>query len=272
MCIFCFFIIPKKNLKNNKKNLELTKILVIFASIINQSKKMNIHHQEFITQKKKKLTFNRKIGLFFGLIMSVILILFAFFGLNFIQFSFYNLLSYEQITDKEQQSIKILSSEIIQIPDIDKKFNDKKLEKFVYKTNEKQIKIEKIIQKKDSIILEEEEEEYDIIGHRYPAEIREEAEFIGGEREFYKFISENIKYPKTARKQGIEITIFVEFTIQKDGQLVDIKIKNPTSDVDGGCNEEVIRVLKLSPKWNPAKLRGKNQKRRIGIPIKFELK
>ncbi|MEQ9424215.1 MAG: energy transducer TonB [Cyclobacteriaceae bacterium] len=90
----------------------------------------------------------------------------------------------------------------------------------------------------------------------------------GGMKAFYKFISKHLKYPNQARKIGIDGKVFVQFVVDIDGSLTEIKT---VKGIGGGCDEEAERVLGLAPKWNPGKQRGKPVKVRMILPIQFKL-
>ncbi|HZY77959.1 MAG TPA: energy transducer TonB [Cyclobacteriaceae bacterium] len=94
------------------------------------------------------------------------------------------------------------------------------------------------------------------------------ATFDGGLNAFYKLVGEKIKYPVQARRMGIYGKVNVEFVIDKDGTIIDAVALNK---IGGGCDEEAIRVIKSSPKWNPGKQRGKAVKQRMVLPITFAL-
>ncbi len=78
--------------------------------------------------------------------------------------------------------------------------------------------------------------------------------FPGGLSEFYKFVRKNLKYPFQARKLQIEGKVFVHFVVDKNGGLSDIKI---VRGIGAGCNNEVLRIINISPRWNPGKQRGR---------------
>jgi len=92
--------------------------------------------------------------------------------------------------------------------------------------------------------------------------------FVGGIGEFYKFVSKNLKYPAQARRMGIEGKVFVHFVVDKDGSLNDIKV---VRGIGAGCDVEVMRIIDMSPKWNPGKQRGNPVKVRMILPITFKL-
>ncbi|AFM05395.1 TonB family protein [Bernardetia litoralis DSM 6794] len=95
-----------------------------------------------------------------------------------------------------------------------------------------------------------------------------EAEPKEGIQSFYDYINKNLTYPINAKRKGIEGKVIVSFVINKKGEITDVEVKN---DIGGGCKEEAERVIKNSPKWNPARQRGKTVKTRKMIPIVFKL-
>lgn len=80
--------------------------------------------------------------------------------------------------------------------------------------------------------------------------LHESAEFPGGLKEWAKYLSINLRYPEEAQRLGVEGRVFVQFIVEKDGSLTDIKV---VKGIVAGCNEEAIRLIKESPKWNPGK-------------------
>lgn len=98
--------------------------------------------------------------------------------------------------------------------------------------------------------------------------VEESASPKGGLSEFFKSISQKIKYPAQARRMGIEGRVFIEFLIGKDGTLSEIKL---IKGIGGGCDEEALKVIQSSPNWNPGKQRGVPVKQRYTLPIVFKL-
>ena len=85
---------------------------------------------------------------------------------------------------------------------------------------------------------------------------------------FSRWISKNLIYPEKAIKKGTQGTVYVTFVIEKDGTLSNVKIKRGVSKE---CDNEVKRVIAKSPKWEPAKDKGKDVRLQIVIPVKFTL-
>ena len=98
--------------------------------------------------------------------------------------------------------------------------------------------------------------------------VEESATPKGGMQAFYKYVGEKIKYPAQARRMGIEGRVFVEFVINKDGSLSDVR---SIKGIGAGCDEEAVRIIQSAPAWNPGKQRGKSVKQRYTLPIIFKL-
>jgi hypothetical protein len=76
-----------------------------------------------------------------------------------------------------------------------------------------------------------------------------EPEYIGGLNNFYSFIKENYKIPNK-----LSGDIQASFVIGKDGRLNEVIV---TKGLKPKFDQELIRVLNLSPKWLPAEIWGK---------------
>ncbi len=90
----------------------------------------------------------------------------------------------------------------------------------------------------------------------------------GGMFAFYKYVGDKLKYPAQARRMGIEGKVFVQFVVDKDGTLTEVKA---VKGIGAGCDEEAVRVIKGAPKWKPGKQRGRSVKVRMILPITFKL-
>ena len=90
----------------------------------------------------------------------------------------------------------------------------------------------------------------------------------GGMAGWNKYLMENLRYPTIAQRKGIEGTVIVAFVVNTDGTTTDIQILR---SVGGGCDEEVIRIVKGSPKWTPGMQRGTPVRTRMRLPLRFML-
>ncbi len=94
------------------------------------------------------------------------------------------------------------------------------------------------------------------------------AEFPGGLEQFYKFLGRNIRYPSKARNKKITGKVIATFIVEPDGSLSTFKIKQSLSTE---CDDELIRVLKLCPKWIPGIQNGIGVRQQLAIPFTFQL-
>lgn len=103
--------------------------------------------------------------------------------------------------------------------------------------------------------------------YRY-TEIETSASPVGGMENFYRTIMSKIQYPRTARRNGIQGKVFVEFVVNVDGKLTDIKIKR---GIGGGCDEAAVDAVRQSPLWNPGLQFGIPVRQRFTVPVIFRL-
>ncbi|MGL5682615.1 MAG: energy transducer TonB [Marinifilaceae bacterium] len=82
------------------------------------------------------------------------------------------------------------------------------------------------------------------------------------------WIAKNVKYPVIARENGIQGKIFIQFVIEKDGSITDVKV---VRGVDPSLDKEASRVISSMPKWKPGKQRGKAVRVSYTLPINFTL-
>ena len=98
------------------------------------------------------------------------------------------------------------------------------------------------------------------------------AEYPGGYQAFYYFVNDSLQYPAEAKEKGIEGKVYVQFVIDKTGDLVNESVVAVKSDNEL-LNQAAIDVVKKSPNWIPARLTKKGAviKQRIIMPITFKL-
>lgn len=92
--------------------------------------------------------------------------------------------------------------------------------------------------------------------------------FKGGDAELNRYLSRNIKYPKEARDNNIKGRVTIGFIVEKDGTLTNVKL---VRGIGGGCDEEAVRAMSVSPKWNPGLNSGKPVRVRYSIPVAYAL-
>ena len=93
-------------------------------------------------------------------------------------------------------------------------------------------------------------------------------EFPGKEKAMMEFVTNNIHYPEEAKDNGIEGRVFVEFVVEKDGSVNEVKVLR---GIGHGCDEEAVRVVKAMPKWKPGMQKGKPVRVHYQMPFFFKL-
>lgn len=99
--------------------------------------------------------------------------------------------------------------------------------------------------------------------------VEQQPQFPGGIKAMFNWIQDNIRYPETSKKNGSQGTALMEFTINKDGSITDVKIQKSTNDIY--LDKEAERVIKSMPKWMPGKQNGKAVNVSYKLPIRFKL-
>lgn len=101
----------------------------------------------------------------------------------------------------------------------------------------------------------------------FPAE--EMPEFPGKEQALYKFIGDNVKYPKECRNKSIAGTVYIKFKVDRTGEITEMTV---IKGVHPLIDEEAMRVVGMLPKWKPGRQEGKPVSVMYTLPIKFSLK
>ena len=213
---------------------------------------------------------DNKRGLFFniGLIISLTIV-----------FNAFEWKSYDRIVVREVQETSGDMEEVIpvtEIPEPPPPPKAKVIAREFIESVEPEIELEDI-----EIVIDQEEiiefEVEDFVAPEPPKEevvdepffiVEEMPSPVGGFTAFYQYVGENVVYPMRARTMQIEGKVFVQFIVNRDGNLTEVEV---IKGIGGGCDEEALRVVKSFPKWQPGKQRGVPVRVRMIIPIKFEL-
>ncbi|MCB9224405.1 MAG: energy transducer TonB [Crocinitomicaceae bacterium] len=95
-----------------------------------------------------------------------------------------------------------------------------------------------------------------------------EPSFPGGEGAMMTWIQSHIEYPQIAVEMGEQGIVYVQFVVNKDGSIEQVKIMRGVSDA---LDDEAKRVVKNMPKWTPGEQAGKKVRVRYTLPIHFKL-
>ena len=92
----------------------------------------------------------------------------------------------------------------------------------------------------------------------------------GDEAKFQKeWVNKYLKYPSSAIAQGIQGRVLVQFVIEADGSVTHVEVKE---SVDPLLDNEAVRVVSASPKWEPGRKNGQAVRARCVVPVYFMLK
>lgn len=83
-----------------------------------------------------------------------------------------------------------------------------------------------------------------------------------------KWIAQRIRYPQLAAEAGIQGKVYIQFVVEKNGSVSNIKV---VRGVDELLDKEAVRVISEMPKWTPGKQRGKAVRVSYTMPITFRL-
>lgn len=111
-------------------------------------------------------------------------------------------------------------------------------------------------------------EEEEVVEQEVFTIVEEMPGYPGGDAKMYEYLGKNIKYPQIARESSIQGRVFVNFVVEPDGSVTNVKVLR---GIGGGCDEEAMRVIKSLPKWKPGKQRGKAVRVSYQIPVFFKL-
>jgi periplasmic protein TonB len=221
-------------------------------------------------KKTDKADLTKKSFLFFtiGLVTSLLLAIMAF------SYRVYDDTSVKDLGDKnavEEEILevppteqlpppppKIQQPQIIEVPD------EKEIEEEIEINMDTEVTEETKVEEIKIAPVEEEKED----PNQVFLVVEETAAPLGGMPAFYEYVGKKLKYPAQARRMGVEGKVFVEFVIEKDGSITDVKA---IKGIGAGCDEEAVRVLQAAPKWKPGKQRGKPVRQRMVLPIAFRL-
>ena len=92
--------------------------------------------------------------------------------------------------------------------------------------------------------------------------------FPGGEAALMRYLSDNIKYPANAAKNNIEGRVILQFVIDENGEIGEVKV---VRSVDEELDAEAVRVIKSLPKFEPGRENGEAVAVWYTVPVIFKL-
>ena len=108
-------------------------------------------------------------------------------------------------------------------------------------------------------------EEDEVISFRVVEDL---PQFPGGAVEMMKWLQRNLKYPPVAQELKIQGKVVAEFIVNKDGSLTDFKV---VKSLNSMCDREVLRVLRMMPRWTAGVQNDQPCRTKVCIPVVFKM-
>jgi periplasmic protein TonB len=93
-----------------------------------------------------------------------------------------------------------------------------------------------------------------------------ESSYAGGPAAWARYLNKNLRYPQAAMDNEIEGTVYVQFIVDKEGNVSDVEAVSGHEEL----RQEAVRVIKKSGKWEPAIQNGRKVKSYKRQPIIFK--
>ena len=93
-------------------------------------------------------------------------------------------------------------------------------------------------------------------------------EYPGGMAAALEYIQKNMRYPETAKKNGTQGRVTVQFIVDKEGNVTEPKVIRA---VDKDLDAEAIRLVGTMPKWKPGMQKGQAVAVKYTLPVMFRL-
>lgn len=123
-------------------------------------------------------------------------------------------------------------------------------------------------EKPEEVVAEEEKPEVvDLYNEPIDFRVVEDLpQFPGGAAEFMKWLTKNLKYPEVAQQRKIKGRVVAQFVVNTDGTVSDLEL---TEHLEASCDQEVLRVLRMMPKWQAGLMDAKPCRTKVCIPVVF---
>ena len=119
-----------------------------------------------------------------------------------------------------------------------------------------------VVEQQEEEVVEEEEIPFAIV--------EQKPTFQGKDpNHFTKWVFSKIVYPEIAKENGVQGRVTLQFTIDTDGSVRNVKVLR---GVDSSLDKEAVRVVSSSPKWQPGMQRNKPVKVKYTFPVVFQLR
>ena len=120
----------------------------------------------------------------------------------------------------------------------------------------------------DEVVVEKKEENPKEVKEEIHTLVEQMPQFPGGDAALMKYLSSHINYPTMAAENGVQGKVILQFVVEKDGRVGEVKIAR---SVDKDLDKEAIRVVKSLPKFTPGRQNGYPVRVWYTLPVNFKL-
>ena len=120
----------------------------------------------------------------------------------------------------------------------------------------------------DEVVVEKKEEKPKEVKEEIHTLVEQMPQFPGGDAALMKYLSSHINYPTMAAENGVQGKVILQFVVEKDGRVGEVKIAR---SVDKDLDKEAIRVVKSLPKFTPGRQNGYPVRVWYTLPVNFKL-
>lgn len=101
--------------------------------------------------------------------------------------------------------------------------------------------------------------------------VEKPANYHGGMERLYRHVNRNLKgkYPLSARREGVEGRVFIQFVVDKTGQMREPRV---LKGIGAGCDQAALQSLVSLLPWEPAMHEGRPVKQMFVLPVEFRLR
>ncbi|MBO4849761.1 MAG: energy transducer TonB [Prevotella sp.] len=128
---------------------------------------------------------------------------------------------------------------------------------------EEEMAEENVEDKVEAVLIDQQEEEVKTI-----RELDDLPVFPGGMSQLVRWLTQNLKYPETAKNDKVSGKVKVSFVVNADGTVSDIKL---VKSAEQRLDKEALRVVRMMPKWQPGLINGKPCRTLVNLPVVFKL-
>ena len=169
------------------------------------------------------------------------------------------------ITQEEQLPPPEVPKEPVMSDIIDIVDDDIKVDDVVISTEDDKslgVEIKEYVVEQEEEEVEEEEVPFAIVEQKPTFQ-------VGDANTFTRWVFSKIVYPEIAKENGVQGRVTLQFTIETDGSVKNVKVLR---GVDSSLDKEAVRVVSSSPKWKPGMQRNKPVRVKYTFPVVFQLR